>query len=428
MAEPAVERTLFEGSAFYFGQKTPTESSERAKSLLPAGTRASQVAINDSHSALITLDARQLLVWGSAQYGRLGDSAPHQDQPTDGGGGGDETGGQAHVPRPVASLAQHRVRKVALGPHHTLALLANGELYAFGTNECCQLGTGGERTMTNTVPRRLDALQRERVTDVSVGYSTNLALTADGKVFSFGEGYGGGLGHGDEEDQPVPKLLAGLQGKFIVAVAAGFYDHNLALAGDGTVYSFGGCKYGELGHGVDQMEATTPRAIEALRGVHIVAIAAGDYHCLALSDTGDVYSWGLGKAGQLGHGDRASQSAPKRVDALGGICIEQIAAGENHSLALADDGRLFGFGRANVGQLGAAQTPAALPVANAAMGEKGLQKRELREATSSGTSKHEAASTGVNKRHTLPVLIDAGLGRLPIARIAAFRKTSVVFT
>jgi hypothetical protein len=71
-----------------------------------------------------------------------------------------------------------------------------------------------------------------------------------------------------------------------------------------------------------------------------------------------------------------------------------------------------------------------LPVANAALGEKGLQKRELREAaaTSSATSKHEAASTGGNKRHTLPVLIDAGLGRLPISRIAAFRKTSVVFT
>ena len=99
----------------------------------------------------------------------------------------------------------------------------------------------------------------------------------------------------------MPKRIEALQGVRAVAIAAGTI-HSLVLAAGGAVYSFGGGGGGKLGHG-DKSHVTTPKRIEALRSVRVVAVTAGRNHNLALSAAGDVYSWGHGAFGQLGHGD-----------------------------------------------------------------------------------------------------------------------------
>jgi len=88
-----------------------------------------------------------------------------------------------------------------------------------------------------------------------------------------------------------------------------------------------------------------PRLIEGLASVRVSAVSCVWDHSLVVSDGGHIYSWGLGMCGQLGHGDEEENvSSPKLVEALQAEKIIAIAAGAHHCCAVAADGRLFGWG------------------------------------------------------------------------------------
>ena len=61
--------------------------------------------------------------------------------------------------------------------------------------------------------------------------------------------------------------------------------------------------------------------IEALQGIRIVKVAAGGAHSAAISAEGELYTWGKGRYGRLGHGDSDDQMKPKLVKALAGLCL-----------------------------------------------------------------------------------------------------------
>ncbi|XP_051151323.1 ultraviolet-B receptor UVR8 [Andrographis paniculata] len=93
----------------------------------------------------------------------------------------------------------------------------------------------------------------------------------------------------------------------------------------------------------------------------IVSIAAGEAHTLALSGDGRVYSWGRGFFGRLGTGSEADRLSPARIyfyapddEREDKVKIVGIAAGAYHSLALADDGSIWGWGYNIYGQIGVA--------------------------------------------------------------------------
>jgi len=191
----------------------------------------------------------------------------------------------------------------------------------------------------------------------SVGYH-HLVLSTEGVIYSFGEGAHGGLGR-LEGDLSAPRAVEGLRGVRVKAVAAGGY-HSLALSDHGEVYSFGHGGYGQLGHG-DQEHQPTPKLIEGLRGVRVTAIAAGGYHSVLLSDHGALYTFGHGGYGQLGHGDRMHQPTPTLVDGLPAQGrVTAMAAGAFHTVASTDRGALFAFGAGGKGQLGLGDTSDAL--------------------------------------------------------------------
>ena len=91
--------------------------------------------------------------------------------------------------------------------------------------------------------------------------------------------------------------------------------HILALTDTGEVLSFGYGGYGKLGHG-DYENQLVPKVIEALRDRRVVAIAAGNFHSMVLTDKGAVLSFGKGKSGRLGHGDEEDQREPKVIAGL----------------------------------------------------------------------------------------------------------------
>ena len=122
---------------------------------------------------------------------------------------------------------------------------------------------------------------------------------------------------------------------------------------DGGVWSFGAGQTGRLGHGGEGTEAV-PRLVEALSRTAVRQVVASTHHSMALTRDGSVFSWGMGSHGQLGHGNTATQNAPKRVDDLADVV--DIAAGHQHSLAVVGKGgavsAVFAWGSCYYGQLG----------------------------------------------------------------------------
>lgn len=240
----------------------------------------------------------------------------------------------------------------------------SGQAHSWGSNEHATLGHGDY--LFKNVPAKVYAgtggvLAGKTVVALSGGYSHCLALTSEGKVYSWGFGVGGTLGNGsgDTSRFPVEVVMDGaLAGKTVVAVAAGS-SHSLALTSDGEIFSWGTGQYGQLGNG---SSSYTPRFVPiavnmsgALAGKKVIAIAAGIHHNLALTDDGQVYSWGSNEYGQLGGTGNSTSNVPIKVTThgdLAGKVVTQIAAGAFHSLILTDDGKMFAWGYNAMGALG----------------------------------------------------------------------------
>lgn len=201
-----------------------------------------------------------------------------------------------------------------------------------------------------------------------VGGGGNVGAGGSG-VASSGVGKRGQLGHGNRTDERKPRMLLGAIGYRIriVQVAAGGglvrVAHSLLLTSTGRVLSFGTGQYGALGHGFSDgkqlPDILRPQYINALSGIRCVCVAAGELHSAAVTVDGDLYTWGDGFCGQLGHGDKGPRVSPEQVT-KGGLedeCVANVALGARHSLVVTEDGEVFSFGLGHYGVLGRSYTP-----------------------------------------------------------------------
>lgn len=144
----------------------------------------------------------------------------------------------------------------------------------------------------------------------------------------------------------------------VVALAAGG-SHSIALDTDGSVWSWGANGSGQLGTG-NNADSATPVRVPGLP--RITAVAAGELHTLALAQDGTVWAWGDNGSSQLGDGTTVNRNTPVRVEFLAGV--KAIAAGKVHSMALTADGTVWSWGGNYNGQLGDGTTAnSAQPVA-----------------------------------------------------------------
>lgn len=185
-------------------------------------------------------------------------------------------------------------------------------------------------------------------------------------VYTWGSGNEGQLGHSSIEkagirnayEELVPKRVDFFNNIAVEKLVFGA-SHSLAVGNDGRVYAWGQNDYNKLGLGSTDTIVQNPTIVEALKDVHIVDAACGNFHSLALDKSGQVYSWGWGGSfmagvSGLGHGDSKAQKMPKQIDTFQNECVHiaQVETGELHSLALTDDGELWGWGNGEYGRMG----------------------------------------------------------------------------
>lgn len=126
--------------------------------------------------------------------------------------------------------------------------------------------------------------------------------------------------------------IESLAGLGVMKVECGS-QFSVALTRSGAVYTWGKGDYHRLGHGsVDHVRR--PKKVASLQGKKIVSIATGSLHCVACSDTGEVFTWGDNDEGQLGDGTVSAIQRPRLVAALQGKHIVKVTCGSAHTLAL----------------------------------------------------------------------------------------------
>jgi alpha-tubulin suppressor-like RCC1 family protein len=301
----------------------------------------------------------QLYAFGSNEYGQLGVT----------GGSGSPQANPTPMPVTLPG-AVGRVAALAAGSTHSLVLTSTGELYTFGENQFGQLGraTNSGTENANRVPGRVSLPGASgQVVQIAAGVEQSLALTSTGQLYAFGGNRYGELGNAANagtslpNPTPTPVALPGASGQ-VVQIAAGEED-SLALTSTGQVYAFGGNRYGELGNATNagtSLPNPTPTVVGLPPGAGPVkSIAAGGFHSLALTTSGQIYAFGRNTYGQLGSaagaGGEKADATPRAVTLPGASApAVGIAAGSAHSLAITASGELYSFGSNLDGQLGRA--------------------------------------------------------------------------
>lgn len=242
---------------------------------------------------------------------------------------------------------------ISSGGQHTIALSADGRVYSWGAGSFGQLGNNSRSARRS--PELVDVPLCRRV---ACGYAYSCAVTTDGNIYAWGAGENGRLGTGGAKDELTPVLVE--TDWKAVNIFAGSV-HTCAIGESGEMYTWGHVNY--TGHGTET-DVLEPKLLDRFDGklMHSASIGPGGYHTIALSISGDVYTWGHNRVGQLGFENEASTDKtkegaffyphPRYVLALSSRPVRQVAAGWGHSMVLCWDGSVLACGRNFRGQLG----------------------------------------------------------------------------
>ncbi|KAK6936942.1 Transcription factor BREVIS RADIX, N-terminal domain [Dillenia turbinata] len=276
------------------------------------------------------------------------------------------------LPKALESAVVLDVQNIACGGCHAALVTKQGEIFSWGEESGGRLGHGVDSDVF--YPKLIDALSNINIELVACGEYHTCAVTLCGDLYTWGDGtYNYGLlGHGNEVSHWVPKRVNGpLEGIHVSSISCGPW-HTAVVMSAGQLFTFGDGTFGVLGHG-DRLSVSKPREVESLRGLRTVRAACGVWHTAAVVEvmvgnssssncsSGKLFTWGDGDKGRLGHGDKEARLVPTCVAALVDPNFCQVACGHSLTVALATSGYVYTMGSSVYGQLGNPQADGKFP-------------------------------------------------------------------
>lgn len=274
------------------------------------------------------------------------------------------------IPRLLESNVVIDVHQIACGVRHFSLVTKQGELFSWGEESGGRLGHGIEKDFGR--PRLVEFLAVTNVDYVACGEFHTCAISTAGDLYTWGDGShnAGLLGHGTDASHWIPKRVSGpLEGLVVSAVACSTWHTALATV-DGKLFTFGDGKFGVLGHG-DRESLKYPKEVQALNGLKTLKVACGVWHTAAIveitSQQGNIstsrklFTWGDGEKFRLGHGNKEMYLHPTCISALIDYNFHQLACGDTLTLALTTSGHVYSMGSPAFGQLGTPQSDGKLP-------------------------------------------------------------------
>ncbi|XP_031258491.1 uncharacterized protein LOC116116569 isoform X1 [Pistacia vera] len=244
---------------------------------------------------------------------------------------------------PVDLLSGPVLRTV--GPEHNSVAT---EVFSWGSGANYQLGTGNAHIQK--LPCKVDSLHGSIIKLVSAAKFHSVAVTTRGEIFTWGFGRGGRLGHPEFDIHSgqaaviTPRQVTSGLGSCRVKTIAAAKHHTILATEGGGVFTWGSNREGQLGYtSVDTQP--TPRRVSSLKS-RIIAVAAANKHTAVVSESGEVFTWGCNREGQLGYGTShsASNYTPRLVEYLKGKVLVGVAAAKCHTLVLGVDGEVYTWG------------------------------------------------------------------------------------
>ncbi|RWS14078.1 X-linked retinitis pigmentosa GTPase regulator-like protein [Dinothrombium tinctorium] len=292
--------------------------------------------------------------FGSSKYGQLGVGKELQ---------------QTSVPILIEKLVNESISEIYCGQYHSLAISSTGFLFTWGWGIHGQLGHSNVENLY--FPRVVESLKGKRIVAACGGYCHSLSLDSNGVVYSFGNGLFGQLGNGLNTKCSTPHPITLI--KSHIKMISSKYFHSLALASDSKTIYVWGCnphiirlqmQASRKTRGKqpsEKLEKTEKSSINSSAHLipqvvdtknimsDIVKISAGNTHCLLLTSEGNIYSWGRGLDGQLGHGASKELKQPTLII---GDRFRDVCASCDFSLAVDMNGSFWGWGLNSFSQLG----------------------------------------------------------------------------
>ena len=289
-----------------------------------------QVAASEDASFVLTDDGL-VYAWGSNDWGQIGitDFEEEQLERPDGKWIRD-------IPQLVRTLFSLNVKivKIVAGSFHVLALDDDGQVWSWGSNSEGQLGVG-DLSQRNE-PVQILYFAETNIVQVAAGAYHSLYLSDMAEVYASGLNDDGQLGQGDVIPRYTPAPVLGLLGKNISGIAAGDYS-SYAISDLGEVFSWGSNTYSQLGQDAANFSLmTAPQRLEQLVnvGAVIYQVFGGQRDAFAIDQSGDIYAVGNNDFGMLGLGDETQRVVPTLIPALIGDNIFSIASGAYHTVAI----------------------------------------------------------------------------------------------
>jgi alpha-tubulin suppressor-like RCC1 family protein len=322
--------------------------SRKSMKVVKAGTNTSAPA--GMAGAKKAVDAQQMLKermeenndaysWGQAGWGQLGQG--NEDNKL--------------FPTLLESMLGKGIKYISCGHAHTAVITESNDIFTWGAGGCGRLGNG--TADSSLTPKQLFVTGRMPWTfvKVSCGDLHTLAMKEDGKLYTWGHGAFGALGHGDCKDFLVPTLVEEISA---VDICAGSMC-SFVIQDDGKLYSCGEGSHGRLGIGHVDIISATFQCIESLSNV--TQIACGEYFTAAIVNSEELYTWGANKDGQLGHGDFIDRSSPELVESFRGKSVMHVSCGAAHMVSIVNVKKLslhmaYSWGSNSCGQLGQGTT------------------------------------------------------------------------